>query len=134
MNDNHTIKVDTKNINNTISDIDLKLKELEEKILVGKTKEEQEKVKKEWEDQRTKFENELNKKQKEFNNKKKEWEAKQSELISTDEVKSGLNEMMDNLDKEWNEIFNSAINELCEGKSEEEKQQILKAFTDKANK
>ena len=134
MNDNHTIKVDTNNINNTIGDIDLRLKELEEKILVGKTKEEQEKIKKEWEDKRTKFEDELNKKQKEFNNKKKEWEVKQSELIPTDEVRSGLNEMMDNLDKEWNEIFNSAIDELCKGKSEEEKQQILKAFTDKANK
>ena len=128
MNDNNAIKIDTDNINNTIGDIDSKLKELEEKILDGKTKEEQEKIKKEWEEKKIKFENELSKNQEEFNKRKEEWEEKQSELISTVEVKSGLNEIMDNLDRDWNETLKSTIEDLCKGKTEEEKAKIMKAF------
>lgn len=127
-------KFDLEHSNEVIERMNREIREAEERILKDKTPEEREKIKKEWEQNKIKTEQQVKKEFEKFENDRKELEKRLSELIPVEKIEDGLNEMMDNLDKEWNEIFNSAINELCEGKSEEEKQQILKAFTDKANK
>ena len=63
-----------------------------------------------------------------FENKRKELEKRQSELIPVEELKDGLNGMIKDLDDKWDETLQSAIEDLCKGKIEEEKEKIMIAF------
>lgn len=121
-------KFDLNNIDKEIVMIDNKIKELEEKLLKDKTLEFQESLKKDWE----KIRNEENKKllevRNQFKSKHDEWLKKQEKLISIEEIEIGLNNMLDEMEEKWETTLNSAIEKLCEGKTEEEKKEIRELF------
>ncbi len=119
---------DLKYSNEVIERMNKKIKELEERILKDKTPEEQEKIKKELEQNKIKTEQKLKKEFEKIENDRKELEKRQSKLIPIEEIKDGLNGMIKDLDDKWNETLQSAIEDLCKGKTEEEKAKIMKAF------
>ena len=67
---------------------------------------------------------EMDKIEKKFEKRKKN----ESELISIEDIKPGLDKMIKDLDDKWNEDLQSAIESLCKGKTEEEKEKIMNAF------
>ena len=52
----------------------------------------------------------------------------ESELIPIEDIKDGLNGMIKDLDDKWYETLQSAIEDLCKDKTEEEKEKIMNAF------
>ena len=97
---------DLKHSNEVLERMNKEIKETEERILKDMTPEEQEKIE----------------------NNRKELEKRQSELIPVEELKDGLNGMIKDLDYKWDETLQSAIEDLCKGKIEEEKEKIMIAF------
>ena len=114
--------------NEVIERMNKEIKEAEERILKDKTPEEKEEIKKQWEQSKVKTEQKLKKEFEKFEKDRKELEKKQSELIPVEEIKDGLNGMIKDLDDKWNETLQSAIADLCKGKTEEEKEKIMKSF------
>lgn len=121
-------KFDLEHSNEVIEKMNREIKEAEERILKDKTPEEQEEIKKQWEQNKIKTEQKLKKEFEKFEKERKELEKKESELIPIEDIKEGLNGMIKDLDDKWNETLQSAIEELCKGKTEEEKAKIMKAF------
>ena len=58
---------------------------------------------------------------------------KQKELMSIEEIKSGIDDMMKKLDIKWEEALKATIDELFKEKSEEEKEKFIKDFNDRLN-
>ena len=61
------------------------------------------------------------------------WKEKQKELMSIEEIKSGIDDMMKKLDIKWEEALKATIDELFKEKSEEEKEKFIKDFNDRLN-
>ena len=121
-------KFDLEHSYEVIERMNREIKEAEERILKDKTPEEQEEIKKQWEQNKIKTEQKLKKEFEKFEKDRKELEKKQSELIPVEDIKDGLNGMIKDLDDKWNETLQSAIEDLCKGKTEEEKEKIMKSF------
>ena len=121
-------------IEKELNGLNLKLSKIEEKILKDKTPEEQEKIKLEWENTKKENEKKLKEEADKFNKQMQDWEQKQKELMPIEDIRNGLKEMMKELDDKWNKTLKSAIEELCKGKTAEEKEKILKAFKNIENK
>lgn len=121
-------KFDLEHSNEVIEKMNREIKEAEERILKDKTPEEQEEIKKQWEQSKLETEQKLKKEFEKFENERKELEKKERELIPVENIKDGLNGMIKDLDDKWNETLQSAIEELCKGKTEEEKAKIMKSF------
>ena len=119
---------DLKHSNEVLEKMNKEIKEAEERILKDMTPEEQEKIKKEWEQNKIKIEQKLKKEFEKFESDRKELEERQSELIPVEEIKDGLNGMIKDLDDKWDETLQSAIEDLCKGKTKEEKEKIMTAF------
>ena len=119
---------DLKHSNEVLERMNKEIKETEKRILKDMTPEEQEKIKKEWEQNKIKTEQKLKKEFEKFENDRKELEKRQSELIPVEEIKDGLNGMIKDLDDKWDETLQSAIEDLCKGKTEEEQEKIMTAF------
>lgn len=119
---------DLNHSNEVLERMNKEIKETEERILKNMTPEEQEKIKKEWEQNKIKTEQKLKKEFEKFENDRKELEKRQSELIPVEKIKDGLNGMIKDLDDKWDETLQSAIEDLCKGKTEEEKEKIMIAF------
>lgn len=108
--------------------MDDELKELEEEILKNKTPEEQKKLKKQWEQNKIETEQKLKKESEKLEKEREEIEKRESELFSIEYIRNGLNEIVKELDDNWNETLQSAIEELCKGKTKEEQAKIMKSF------
>lgn len=121
-------RFDLKHSNEVIERMNKEIKEIEEKILKNKTPEKQEEIKKQWEQNKIKTEQKLKKEFEKFEKERKKLEKKQSELIPIGDIKDGLNDIIKDLDDKWNETLQSAIEELCKGKTEEENEKIMKSF------
>lgn len=121
-------KFDLEHSNEVIERMNREIKETEERILKDKTPEEQEEIKKQWEQSKLETEQKLKKKFEKFKKEREELKKKESELIPVEDIKDGLNEMIKDLDDKWNETLQSAIEGLCKGKTEEEKEKIMKSF------
>ena len=121
-------KFDLEHSNEVIERMNREIREAEERILKDKTPEEREKIKKEWEQNKIKTEQKLKKEFEKFENDRKELEKRQSELIPVEKIKDGLNGIIKDLDDKWDETLQSAIEDLCKGKTEEEKEKIMAAF------
>lgn len=121
-------KFDLEHSNEVIERTNREIKEAEERILKDKTPEEQEEIKKQWKQSKIKTEQKLKKEFEKFEKDRKELEKKQSELIPVEDIKDGLNGMIKDLDEKWDETLQSAIEELCKDKTEEEKEKIINAF------
>ena len=121
-------KFDLEHSNEVIERMNREIREAEERILKDKTPEEREKIKKEWEQNKIKTEQKLKKEFEKFENDRKKLEKRQSELIPVEKIKDGLNGMIKDLDDKWDETLQSAIEDLCKGKTEEEKEKIMAAF------
>ena len=119
---------DLEHSNEVIERMNREIREAEERILKDKTPEEREKIKKEWEQNKIKTEQKLKKEFEKFENDRKKLEKRQSELIPVEKIKDGLNGMIKDLDDKWDETLQSAIEDLCKGKTEEEKEKIMAAF------
>lgn len=119
---------DLKHSNEVLERMNKEIKEAEERILKDMTPEEQDKIKKEWEQNKIKTEQKLKKEFEKFENYRKELEKRQSELIPVEEIKDELNGMIKDLDDKWNETLQSAIEDLCKGKTKEEKAKIMNVF------
>ncbi len=125
-------KFDLKHSNEVMEKMDKELNEFRENFLKGKTPEEQEQIKMEWEKNdelarqkaEQKIKKEMDKIEKKFEKKKKN----ESDLISIEDIRTGLDGMIKDLDDKWNEDLQSAIEDLCKGKTEEEKKEIMKKF------
>ena len=125
-------KFDLEHSNEVMERINREVNEFRENFLKDKTPEEQEQIKMEWEkndelarqkaDQKIK--QEMDKIEKKFEKRKKN----ESELIPIEDIKDGLNGMIKDLDDKWDETLQSAIEDLCKGKTEEEKEKIMNAF------
>lgn len=120
-------RFDLKHLNEVIERMNKEIKELEEKILKDKTIEEQEEIKKQWKQNQLEIEQKLKKEFEKFEKEIKDLK-KERELIPVEDIKDGLNCIIKDLDDKWNETLQSAIEELCKGKTEEEKAKILKSF------
>ena len=131
--ENSKNKVNLDNIDDFIKDIDSKIKNIEEKELDGKSPEEQQNFKEKGEKERLKNTELLKKQQDDFDSKMSKWEKKQKELMSIEEIKSSIDDMMKKLDIEWEEALKATINELFKEKSKEEKDQLQKYFNDRLN-
>lgn len=121
-------RFDLKHSNEVIERMNKEIKEIEEKILKNKTSEGQEEIKKQWEQNKIKTEQKLKKEFEKFEKERKELEKKEKDLIPVEDIKEGLNGMIKDLDDKWNETLQLAIEELCKGKTEEEKKKIMKSF------
>ena len=121
-------KFDLEHSNEVIERMNREIKEAEERILKDKTPEEQEEIKKQWEQNKIKTEQKLKKEFEKIEKDRKELEKRESELIPVEDIKEGLNGMIKDLDDKWNETLQSAIEDLCKGKTEEEKAKIMKSF------
>lgn len=121
-------KFDLNHSKAVIERMNREIKEIEEKILKDKAKEEQEKIKKEWEQNKINAEQKIKKELEKFEKEREELKKKESELIPIEDIKEALNSMIKDLDDKWNETLKSAIEELCKGKSEEDKSKIVKSF------
>lgn len=119
---------DEKDVNKLISDLDKKIEELEQKEYDGITEIEQIKLKDKWDKEREKQEQELKRQFEKFEKEREELKKRERELIPVEDIKKGLNEMIKELDDKWNETLQSAIKDLCKGKTEEEKEEIMKSF------
>ena len=125
-------KFDLEHSNEVMERINREVNEFRENFLKDKTPEEQEQIEMEWEkndelarqkaDQKIK--QEMDKIEKKFEKRKKN----ESELIPIEDIKDGLNGMIKDLDDKWDETLQSAIEDLCKGKTEEEKEKIMNAF------
>ena len=67
---------------------------------------------------------EMDKIEKKFEKRKKN----ESELISIEDIKPGLDKMIKDLADKWDETLQSAIEDLCKGKTEEEKEKNNDCF------
>lgn len=121
-------KFDLEHSNEVIERMNREIKEAEEKILKDKTPKEQEEIKKQWEQNKIETDKKLKKEFEKFEKDRKELEKRESELIPIEDIKEGLNGIIKDLDDKWNETLQSAIEELCKGKTEEEKAEIMKSF------
>ena len=121
-------KYDLEHSNEVMERMNREIKETEERILKDKTPEEQEEIKKQWEQNKIKTEQKLKKQFEKIEKDMKELEKKQSELIPVEEIKDGLNVMIKDLDDKWDETLQSAIEDLCKDKTEEEKEKIMDVF------
>ena len=125
-------KFDLEHSNEVMERMNREVNEFRENFLKDKTPEEKEQIKMEWEkndelarqkaDQKIK--KEMDKIEKKFEKRKKN----ESELIPIEDIKDGLNGMIKDLDDKWDETLQSAIEDLCKGKTEEEKEKIMNAF------
>lgn len=125
-------KFDLEHSNEVMERMNREVNEFRENFLKDKTPEEQEQIKMEWEkndelarqkaDQKIK--KEMDKIEKKFEKRKKN----ESELIPIEDIKDGLNGMIKDLDDKWDETLQSAIEDLCKDKTEEEKEKIMNAF------
>lgn len=120
--------IDNNITNNNSNDINVLINKVEEKILDGKTPEEQQQIQKEWrqtdEENRRKFEEYVANYEKE----NEEWQKRQNELMSIDEIRDGLNGIMEELDKNTEETYKSIARDMLKGKSEEEINQWVNNF------
>ncbi len=121
-------KFDLEHSNEVIERMNREIKEVEERILKDKTPEEQEEIKKQWEQNKIKTEQKLKKEFEKFEKEREELKKRESELIPVEDIKDGLNGMIKDLDDKWNETLQSSIEDLCKGKTEEEKEKIMKSF------
>lgn len=121
-------KFDLEHSNEVIERMNREIKEAEERILRDKTPEEQEEIKKQWEKNKLETEQKLKKQFEKFEKEREELKKRESELIPVEDIKEGLNGMIKDLDEKWNETLQSAIEDLCKGKTEEEKAKIMKSF------
>lgn len=125
-------KFDLEHSNEVMERMNREVNEFRENFLKDKTPEEQEQIKMEWEkndelarqkaDQKIK--KEMDKIEKKFEKRKKN----ESGLIPIEDIKDGLNGMIKDLDDKWDETLQSAIEDLCKDKTEEEKEKIMNAF------
>ena len=121
-------KFDVENSNKVIEKTNAEIKKIEEKLLEGKTLEEQEEIKKEWEQNKIETEQKLKKEFEKFEKEREVLEKRESELIPIEDIKQGLKDMLKELDDNWNETLHSAIEDLCRDKTPEEKEIILNTF------
>lgn len=121
-------KFDVEHSNKVIEKMNAEIKKIEEKLLEGKTLEEQEEIKKEWEQNKIETEQKLKKEFEKFEKEREVLEKRESELIPIEDIKQGLNDMLKELDDNWNETLHSAIEDLCRDKTSEEKEIILNTF------
>ena len=90
-----------------------------QKILNDKSLEEQQKLKSQWEKERLENEKKLEKQQKDFDNKMAKWNEEQQKLMSIEEIKTGIEAMMKELDMKWDEAVKSFVAQLFKNSSEE---------------
>ena len=123
-------KFDLEKSNKVLERMNKNIEEIEKIILKDKTPEEQEKIKKQWEQDKIENEQRLKKEIEEFNQK---WDNNNKNLISIDDMKAEINEMIKAQDEEFNSLLNSIIEELCKGKNQEEKKKIIEQFNNIIN-
>ena len=81
-------KFDLEHSNEFMEKVNSEIKGLEEKLLKGKSPEEQQKLKMQWEKERLENEKKLEKQQKDFDNKMAKWNEEQQKLMSIEEIKT----------------------------------------------
>lgn len=125
-------KFDLKHSNEVMERMNREVNEFRKNFLKDKTPEEQEQIKMEWEKNdelaRQKADQEIKKRMDKIEKKFEKRKKNESELIPIEDIKDGLNEMIKDLDDKWDETLQSAIEDLCKGKTEEEKEKIMNAF------
>lgn len=125
-------KYDLKHSNEVMERMNKEVNEFRENFLKDKTPEEQEQIKMEWEKNdelaRQKADQEIKKRMDKIEKKFEKRKKNESELIPIEDIKDGLNGMIKDLDDKWDETLQSAIEDLCKGKTEEEKEKIMNAF------
>lgn len=125
-------KFDLEHSNEVMERMNKEVNEFRENFLKDKTPEEQEQIKKEWEKNdelaRQKADQEIKKRMDKIEKKFEKRKKNESELIPIEDIKDGLNGMIKDLDDKWDETLQSAIEDLCKGKTEEEKEKIMNAF------
>lgn len=125
-------KFDSEHFNEVMEKMNREINEFRENFLKDKTPEEQEQIKMEWEKNdelaRQKADQEIKKEMDKIEKKFEKRKKNESELIPIEDIKPGLDKMIKDLDDKWNEDLQSAIEDLCKGKTEEEKEKIMNAF------
>lgn len=125
-------KFDLKHSNEVMERMNREVNEFRKNFLKDKTPEEQEQIKMEWEKNdelaRQKADQEIKKRMDKIEKKFEKRKKNESELIPIEDIKDGLNGMIKDLDDKWDETLQSAIEDLCKGKTEEEKEKIMNAF------
>lgn len=125
-------KFDLKHSNEVMERMNREVNEFRKNFLKDKTPEEQEQIKMEWEKNdelaRQKSDQEIKKRMDKIEKKFEKRKKNESELIPIEDIKDGLNGMIKDLDDKWDETLQSAIEDLCKGKTEEEKEKIMNAF------
>ena len=125
-------KFDLKHSNEVMERMNREVNEFRKNFLKDKTPEEQEQIKMEWEKNdelaRQKADQEIKKEMDKIEKKFEKRKKNESELIPIEDIKDGLNGMIKDLDDKWDETLQSAIEDLCKGKTEEEKEKIMNAF------
>ena len=125
-------KFDLEHSNEVMERMNREVNEFRENFLKDKTPEEQEQIKMEWEKNdelaRQKADQEIKKEMDKIEKKFEKRKKNESELIPIEDIKDGLNGMIKDLDDKWDETLQSAIEDLCKDKTEEEKEKIMNAF------
>lgn len=125
-------KFDLEHSNEVMERMNREVNEFRENFLKDKTLEEQEQIKMEWEKNdelaRQKADQEIKKRMDKIEKKFEKRKKNESELIPIEDIKDGLNGMIKDLDDKWDETLQSAIEDLCKDKTEEEKEKIMNAF------
>ena len=125
-------KFDLEHSNEVMERMNREVNEFRKNFLKDKTPEEQEQIKMEWEKNdelaRQKADQEIKKRMDKIGKKFEKRKKNESELIPIEDIKDGLNGMIKDLDDKWDETLQSAIEDLCKDKTEEEKEKIMNAF------
>ena len=125
-------KFDLEHSNEVMERMNREVNEFRKNFLKDKTPEEQEQIKMEWEKNdelaRQKADQEIKKRMDKIEKKFEKRKKNESELIPIEDIKDGLNGMIKDLDDKWDETLQSAIEDLCKDKTEEEKEKIMNAF------